>query len=442
MGDRFRFLIKRIGEKLWVRPLAMCVLSMATVFLAKTVDTFEIGWLVPAVTPDSIDALLTVISASMLMIATFAVASMVSAYASASNIATPRSFSLIISDDVSQNALLTFIGAFIFSIVALIALKNSYYDNAGRFALFVLTLMILAMVIITFVRWVDSIARLGRLRGTIDKVEAVTATALRRRRSAPTLRGVPAGPCRNGGQAVYGGSIGYVQRVDVSALQTFAEKSRLRITVAVLPGSFLAPGRALAYVTADSGVLPDLVTNHIEKAFLIGADRKFDEDPRFGLIALSEIASRALSPAVNDPGTAICIVGTFVRLFVLWSEPVKEGEIQTCECDRVEVPEISVRDMFDDAFTAIARDGAGAIEVAGRLQKAFQSLASIGDTTIRDAAIHHSHLALARAENALELPEDLEIIRKLAKFTDSAYQNWSLRLELRGSYFGGAAEPA
>ncbi len=222
------------------------------------------------------------------------------------------------------------------------------------------------------------------------------------------------------GQAVYGGSIGYVQRVDVSALQAFAEKSRVRIRVVALPGSFSAPGRALAYVTADPGDLPDLDTNHIAKAFLIGGDRKFDEDPQFGFIVLSEIASRALSPAVNDPGTAIGIIGTFVRLFALWSEPVAEDDRLSCEFDRVEVPEISLRDMFDDVFTAIARDGAGAIEVAGRLQKAFHSLASTGDAAMREVAMHHARLALARAENALELTEDLEVVRKLAKFTHSA----------------------
>ena len=85
-----------------------------------------------------------------------------------------------------------------------------------------------------------------------------------------------------------------------------------------------------------------------------------------------------MSPAVNDPGTAIDIIGTFVRLFALWSEPLEEGDTLSPEFDRVAVPEISLQDMFDDAFTAIARDGAGAIEVAGRLQKAFASLASIG----------------------------------------------------------------
>ncbi|MCJ7451025.1 MAG: hypothetical protein MUO39_00920 [Steroidobacteraceae bacterium] len=59
------------------------------------------------------------------------------------------------------------------------------------------------------------------------------------------------------------------------------------------------------------------------------------------------------------------------------------------------------------------------IEIEVRLQKAFTSLASIGHAAMRDAAIHHARLALARAENVLELPEDIEVVRKLAKFANS-----------------------
>jgi uncharacterized membrane protein len=156
----------------------------------------------------------------------------------------------------------------------------------------------------------------------------------------------------------------------------------------------------------------------IVDAFQIRNDRTFDEDPRFGLIALSEIASRALSPAVNDPGTAIAIIGRFVRLFALWAEPIEEDDKKSIEYDRVEVPEIFLWDMFDDAFTAIARDGAGNVEVAVRLQKAFELLASIGATSLRDVAIHYARLARARAENALAAPEDLEVLREAAKFAN------------------------
>lgn len=419
MFPRLRFLLNRIGEKLWVRPLAACMLSIVIVFLVKKMENFDdLGWFVPAIDTNSIENLLSIVASSMLVIATLAVGSMVSAYSSASSSTTPRSFPLVISDDESQNALSTFIGTFIYSIIALMALKNDYYNQTGRFVIFVMTLIILAMVIVTFVRWVDSIARLGRLGGVINKVEAATGTALQQRRLAPTLHGIVAGRLQNMGQAVYGDSIGYVQRVDVAALQVTAEKSQLGITVAALPGTFSTSGRPLAYVTTESGNLSEKNTNQIVRSFLIGKDRTFDEDPRFGLIVLSEIASRALSPAVNDPGTAIHVIGTLVRLFALWIEPIEEGDKQDCECDRVAVPELSLWDMFDDAFTAIARDGAGTIEVVVRLQKAFKSLGSIGDTRIQEVAKSHARMALGRAERALNLPEDLKVARKVANLVE------------------------
>ncbi len=414
MVDRFRFLVNRIGERLWFRPLLMCLLAVAVALLAKSLDYTDLGELVPNITADLIKTLLTIISASMLGIATFSVASMVSAYASASSTATPRTFSLVIADDVSQNALSAFIGAFIYSIISLIALESSFYDKAGRFTLFALTLVVFAIVIIMFVRWVDSIARLGRLGTTIDKVETATATALKRRQSAPTLGGAAVTPRDNGGQPVYGERVGFIQRVDVAALQAIAEKSGARLEVVALPGSFVAPGRALAYVASDSGSSKKFDTDQIAEAFLIDGNRTFDEDPRFGLIVLSEIASRALSPGINDPGTAIDVIGTLVRLFKIWSDSTGDKDQRSVKFDRVAVPEISLEDMFEDAFSAIARDGAGTIEVVLWLQKAFESLASMGGGTMRDVALQYGHKVLARAEKALEFPGDVEVVRKMA----------------------------
>jgi uncharacterized membrane protein len=423
MRDRIRFQLNRIGERLWVRPLAVCILSIIGVFLAKTTDNTQIGQLVPDITTNSIETLLSTNASSMLVIATFAVASMLSAYTSASGTATPRSFSLVISDDVSQNALSTFIGAFIFSIVALIAVQNSFYNTAGRFTIFVLTVLVFVIVVLTFVRWTDNIARLGRLGTTVDKVETATAAALQKRRETPTFGGVPTKSPDTGGQAVYADSIGYLQRIDVDILQKTAENSDTQIAVACLPGTFTAPGQALAYVTTDSGESFELDTSEIKNAFLIGDDRLFDDDPRFGLIVLSEIASRALSPAVNDPGTAIDIIGTFVRLFAHWGESVQANDDETVTYDRVTVPEISLHDMFDDAFPAIARDGAGTIEVVVRLQKALQSLGSLGNHEMRANAVRHSRLSLARAEAALALPEERALVRQLSQFAHSDSQS-------------------
>lgn len=354
----------------------------------------------------------------MLVIATFAVGSMVSAYASASRTATPRSFPLIISDDVSQNALSTFIGAFIFSIVALIVTKNGYYEKASLAVLFSITVIVFSIVITTFIHWVDSIARLGRLNSTIEKVEAATQNALSNRRKSPRLGGVAVGSPLKEAIPIFSDVIGYVQRINIDSLQKLAKEYNLRISVSALPGAFVSAVVPLAHIISHSDKQKEFETKKVKNAFIVGNERTFDEDPRFGLIVLSEIAGRALSPAVNDPGTAIQIIGSLVRLLSFWGSPDSEEEKVDIKFDRVEVPEISLEDLFDDAFTAIARDGAGLVEVIVKLQKALISLASFDNAEMKLAVNRHSKLSLDRAKNKMDVSHDIEIIKNLS---DSLY---------------------
>lgn len=423
---RIKLMLTYLNERLWVRPLLMCLLSIAAVLGARLADDTSLASITPGVAFESVETLLSIMAAGMLVIATFSVGSMVSAYVSASTTATPRSFSLVVADDASQNALSTFVGAFIFSIVSITALQNEYFGDSGLFVLFVMTLLVFAAVILTFVRWVDRIARLGLLGSTIEKAEAATAAALKRRKQCPHLGARPLRETGSGndpvsvkhdGQAIYADTVGYVQDIDMEALQVCAEEHKLMIMVVALPGTFATPARALAYVvTADGSPAP---VPAIVDAFKIGSKRLFQEDPRFGLLILSEIACRALSPGINDPGTAIGIVATFVRLFVEWDKPDDELEVQEPVYNRIMVPALCIDDMFDDAFSAVARDGASKLEVGIKLQKAFQALALSPDRMTRTAARRHSSSALARARLALELPQDVETLEAVAALHDT-----------------------
>jgi uncharacterized membrane protein len=411
MDSRLRLAFNGLRRKLWVLPLAYCGAAVAVVLLAATADFVGLGRLTPRIDRGTIEKLLSIIAANMLSVTVFAVASMVASYNHASTTATPRAFPLLIADDFSRAALSRFVGAFIFSVVALAAVLTGYYGRAGLFALFLLTIVIFSWVVITFVRWVDRIARLGLLGNTIHRVEEAMTRATKRCRET-TSRRVPANGEGSPGRPLYAHTIGYVRHINVAALQAWAEKYATTIFVAAQPGTFVGPGRQLAFVEAGGA---DLEVAEIRNAFVIGDDRSFDEDPRFGLVALSEIAARALSPGINDPGTANQIIGRLVRLFVTWTELIQDdGGEPNAKYERVRVPCPSLMDMFDDAFTAIARDGAGTVEVAVRLQEAFLSLASVGDAELAAAAQHHSRLALSRAESALTLPDDLARVRKLA----------------------------
>lgn len=404
--DRFRYLMSRLRERLWVKPLIACALSVAGVLLANLADGTALDAKVPSVSQDSIIALLKIIAASMLAIATFAVASMMAAYASAGQIATARAFPLIVADDVSQNALSSYIGAFIFSMVALIAAMNGYYGRAGRFTLFMLMLAVLVLVVLTFVRWVDRIARLGRVGAIIGRVEHATADALARRRNQPHLGGLAAGDAAQG-SAFFSATVGYVQRIDLATLQRLAEECGASVTVSALPGTFVVPNRPLGYLLPAPGSTAAPDATPFAQAFTVGHQRQFDDDPRFGVLALSEIACRALSPGINDPGTAIAVLASLQRLLV---EAGRDEVAADPDYSRVSAPALDIDDLFDDAFIAIARDGAGTIEVALRLQRL---LGEIGQCcpAWQGPAHKHAAQALARAELAQDFEPDLARLR-------------------------------
>ena len=396
--------LRQMRQRLWVRPLMYCLGAVGAVLLAAGADA--LAWRGPGleVSRETVLALLGVIASTMLAVATFALGSMVQAYGLAGQSASPRAFALVLADDTSQAALSRFVGSFIFAVVGIVAVRTGLYGPLGLIVLFLLTLAVLSAVILTFVAWADRIARLGQVGNTIDKTEEAARTCLTRRRDDPAMGGVLRLPGEAAaGTAVTGECYGYVQSVDMACLQAATQG---RLYLEAVPGTFVAPGTVLAVAVG-----PEVDVAAIRAAFAIGAERNFADDPRFGLIVLAEIAGRALSPGVNDPGTAIAILGRFVRLFAVWAEPAAPARVRF---DRVVVRGVALADMFDDAFTPIARDGAGIVEVGIRLQKALVALTGLPAPEFRREAARHSALALARAFAAGALPQDLARIEALS----------------------------
>ncbi|NNM33939.1 MAG: DUF2254 domain-containing protein, partial [Gemmatimonadetes bacterium] len=82
--DRLKFFARQVGRRLWVRPLAFSILSLVGVYVARAAGYVGLDTVIPSPTLDSLETLLSILVSSMLVIATFALASMVTAYASAS----------------------------------------------------------------------------------------------------------------------------------------------------------------------------------------------------------------------------------------------------------------------------------------------------------------------------------------------------------------------
>ncbi len=411
MISRWEWIWTLITRRLWFRAglygIAAVVTALVAAFVPPVLDNTDITEVFGA---DSVEDILRIMASSMLAVATFSLGTMVSAFAAAASTATPRASRLLVEDSTSQNVLSTFIGAFIFSLVGIIALSTSFYGPTGRVILFFVTLIVIAGVLITFFRWIDYLSHLGRLGETVDKVEAATAKAIMARWQSPHLGCAALVSVPTSSFPLLGKRIGYIQYLDVSALSRIAETAGGSIYVVRLPGAFSDTTEPLAWTSwePDEDERAALIN-----AFLIDSARSFPQDPRFGLIVLSEIASRALSPGINDPGTAIDIIGRVVRILSILAGE-RDAEADEIHYPSVFIPTVSVDDAFDDVFNAIARDGAATLEVGIRMQKAFRTLARMGRPDFGDNARRHSALALKRSLAALTLDEDKRTIEAIA----------------------------
>lgn len=422
MIAQWRWALGQMSKRLWFRASLFSVLGVFTALMAIFFKDFVPASLPARIGADSVDKILTIIASSMLAVTTFSLSTMVSAYSAASSGVTPRATSLVMEDATTQNALATFIGSFLFSLVGIIALSTGAYGAQGRVVLFAVTLLMVILIVSTLLRWIDHLSKLGRVGETIDRVETAALEALKTRAKWPFLGGVdyPV-DTRLPASALLIRSVetGYVQHIDVGTLGALAKAQGLDIYLDVLPGSFLHLGAVVARVVrTDAGrdeARPDL-GEKILAAVTIGLRRTFEQDPRFGFAVLAEIASRALSPATNDSGTVIDVIGRGVRCLTAWSVQCQADQGAVAEdCRQVHLRGVQVEDLFDDFFTLIARDGAGLLEVDIRMIKALVSLAEIDPPRYGASCRQHGALLLQRAQQALSLDEEKARLREVAR---------------------------
>lgn len=413
MFSKWQWLVSQITRTLWVRAALFALLGVGAALLAIVAQgalpdalMFELG-------QDAVGNILDILASSMLAVTTFSLSVMVMAYTAATNNVTPRATRLLMKDTTTQNVLGTFIGAFLFSLVGITALSTEAYDKGGRAILFLVTLVVILLVVVTILRWIEHLSHFGRVGNTTGRVESATLTAMEDRIRNPGLGGVAtrADNCLppSSARPVHAHTTGVIQHLDMVELSRLAEENDWTVWVASLPGAFVSGPRPLAWVESAEG---DEAVEAIRKVFTLGNDRSFDQDPRFGFSVLAEIASRALSPSFNDPGTAIDVLGRAVRLLACYSDKCVSEMQNDPVYPRVFVPALELDDLFDDIFSPIARDGAGLIEVQMRLQKSLLLLAGQGVDLAR-CSRRQALLALKHAEAGLVLEEDRQRLRDL-----------------------------
>lgn len=407
---QIKLLFLRANKLLWVKATYFAVLAIITAIAAIYLGEFVPFDISRRIGADTVDTILNILASSMLAVTTFSLTTVVSAYAAATSNVTPRSTKLLMEDSTAQNALSTFIGSFIFSLIAIIFLNSGLYDQKGRVVLFVVTLGVIAVILVTLIRWIEHLSKLGRVGETSELVERVTEKALLARARNPYLGGRPLLLRETDLPAdavpVESEQIGHIQYLDMEKLASIAREREMDVYVAILPGAFVSVSSPLVYAGKQ---LSNEARRELRSAFVIGHERNFEQDPRFGLCVLAEIAARALSAAVNDYGTAIDIMDRGVRLLTKYAREKRQTEIAY---ERVWIPPLTVADFFSDLFVPLVRNEGGLLAIDIKLMKAFAALHQLDNEQFKDAARKYSRQCYEHAAKTLILEEDREMLKQ------------------------------
>jgi uncharacterized membrane protein len=397
----------KLSREIWFRAVFFALLGIVGALLAVAVGPMVPTGLATRFGPGALSNILEILASSMLLVATFSLSTLISVYSAASSDTTPRVTELLMRDPTAQNALSTFVGAFLFALVGIIGLGADIYGEGGHVVLFALTLVMVVIIVMTFLRWVHVLSNFGRLPDAIDRTATAAAEAVAGRIKRPHLGGCRASENLETKFEVKAGRMGYVQYVDMPALQKLAEEASGAIRVHAQPGAFLDLETPVVCTTFE----PDEeVRCVIGEAFDIADNRTFDQDPEYGISALAEIGIKSLSPAVNDPVTAIRVIDRLVRVLTDWGNR-SSGEPP--RYDRVHVPPVDVDELFAVAFSQLALYCARDIRVGVRLQEALRSLSRVKDLDSAAAARRQAVRALEHAKAGHVLEEEFARLRAI-----------------------------
>uniref|UniRef100_UPI0025D9F213 DUF2254 family protein n=1 Tax=Roseobacter sp. TaxID=1907202 RepID=UPI0025D9F213 len=298
-----------------------------------------------------------------------------------------------------------------YSLASIILYQAGFYSDQAAIVVMGVTIVVVVLVVVSMLRWIQHLTDLGSVANSLHTATERARASLAAFAGDPALGGVRMredAELPDGLTPLRAAEAGYIQLIDVPGLQkAFPEGTS--VYVSCRPGTHVLKGEIIAQVAGN----PDEeALENAAAAFTLGDTRSYEQDAVFGLIVLSEIASKALSPGINDAGTAI---GTIQNLkTLLWDFSRQEPQVRDEFAETVFVAVPGNKTLITSAFSAVARDGAGMIEVARTLRQALADLAASPDPEMAQAAEEMAATALEHCQNATLLDSEYEKLNEIS----------------------------
>jgi uncharacterized membrane protein len=170
---------------------------------------------------------------------------------------------------------------------------------------------------------------------------------------------------------------GYIRFIDTRGLVAVAKHYHVSIRVLRRVGHFVPAGIPLTMVSKGNRLPPE-GTAEMLAAFDFGPTRTLQQDVEFGVLQIVDIALKAISPAVNDPSTAITCVDQLSRILIRFAsrEPPEELLYDPPGIARASIGWIHFERLLDAAFEQIRMYAKTDVAVSLRLLRALGDIAA------------------------------------------------------------------
>jgi uncharacterized membrane protein len=208
---------------------------------------------------------------------------------------------------------------------------------------------------------------------------------------------------------------GYIRFVHIDRLRSLAAEYRLSVRVERRVGHFVPEGVALMLVSRSDRLTEQRILQLLA-AIDIGPTRTMQQDVEFGIVQIVDIGLRAISPAVNDPSTAITCVDQLSCILIRWLDRARPPShyYQPPHVLRVIVPWMNFTGLLDLAFEQLRHYSVADAAVSLRLMRALGDIAStVDDPAIRQALLERGHRLMAGCAEHLQEVDLARLLQRL-----------------------------
>lgn len=350
---RLRHFLRSILASFWFWPLVFVVLALYLAFVVPDIsrhlslaDEYAVGELASSARAYAV-AILTATAAADITIITFVFSTFMVVLQLASSQLSPRVLRPTLREGRAQLSMAVMTGGFVFSIASLLGVHGEQRSFAVAGPVFVSVIWTI-VIVLTFLDFVGYTASRIQAPSVIRAISRETARTIQRTYGWREPAGETREPELTHATTLRSPRDGVLTGINVQGLTAWGNRWNTLVELEVGLGSYVSAGVRIGRVLSDR---ESHMSGSPLRFLVIENERTLRGDPPYGFRLLVDIANRALSPAINDPTTAVQVLDELQSLLVLLAgRPERPGRVY----DKGDVLRLKVPTMGWNAYLGLA----------------------------------------------------------------------------------------